>query len=351
MNDLFAAHTRFLQQGQAILAALPNLLLPWYDACKRDLPWRRTHDPYAVFVSEIMLQQTRVAAVIDYYKRFTALFPTVFALSKADDETLLKAWEGLGYYSRARNLKRAAQVVCDTFGGAFPRDPAVLETLPGVGKYTAGAVASIAYNVPVAAVDGNVIRIVSRLLAQDFPADEAYKRALTQALTNVHPKKRCGDFTQSFMDLGSMVCLPREPQCAACPLLSVCRAYKNGTAALYPIRPQKNARKTEQRTVFVLRFADCVAVRKRPNTGILAGLWELPNQCGHLSEQEAMTALDSFGAEIAGAFAVRHRKHVFTHLTWDMLVYDVTLVKKTNEFVFTHPQGGAARHTAFRVCL
>lgn len=341
--DYIAAHTDTLR-------ALPSLLLPWYAENKRDLPWRHTQDPYRIYVSEIMLQQTRVQAAIGYYERFFALFPTPVALAQADDETLLKAWEGLGYYTRARNLKKAAALVCEKHGGVFPRDYASLIALPGAGAYTAGAVASVAGGERIAAVDGNVLRIAARLFMYGKPADESYKRALAAALTENYPQTQCGDYTQSFMDLASAVCLPKRPNCPACPLNGLCAAYKNGVQDSFPVRAKKAARKAEDRTVFVLRDGDRIAVRIRPTTGVLAGLYELPNVLGFLTEQEAIAAVEGFGGVISGAFTVRNATHVFTHLVWNMRIYDVTVSLKDAPFTLARPDA-VALPTAFRKCL
>ncbi len=332
---------------------MPSLLLPWYAANKRDLPWRHTRDAYRIYVSEIMLQQTRVGAVIGYYNRFLQQFPTVQHLAETDDDTLLKMWEGLGYYSRARNLKKAAQTVCKEHNGVFPTDYNALRTLSGAGAYTAGAVASIAGEQRVAAVDGNVLRILARVLAYPHPADEIYKNVLTDFLTNAYPMHGCGDFTQSFMDLGSAVCLPAQPLCNDCPLHRVCEGHARNLQNELPVRPQKAARKEEQRTVFVLRRADAIGVRKRPATGILANLWELPNVLGRLSEQEAVQQIETLGGRIEGAFTVRHCKHVFTHVTWHMTVYDVCVQGDCPDLLFTDPSDphGKALPTAFRICL
>ncbi|MDE6397961.1 MAG: A/G-specific adenine glycosylase [Clostridiales bacterium] len=328
-------------------------MLPWYDRNKRDLPWRRTRDPYRIYVSEIMLQQTRVGAVIGYYERFLQQFPTVRALAEADDEALNKAWEGLGYYSRARNLKRAAIAVCENHGGVFPSDYANLRTLTGAGAYTAGAVASIAGGERIAAVDGNVLRILARVLAYAQPADETYKAALADFLTRAYPDERCGDYTQSFMDLGSAVCLPAKPLCGDCPLRERCAAYATGVQNDLPVRAQKAARKLELRTVFVLRAENRIAVQKRPATGVLARLWELPNALGHFTEQQAINAIEAFGGEITGAFTVRHARHVFTHLEWDMLIYDAAVNFNGTQFTLSDPYDpcGVALPTAFRKCL
>ena len=217
-----------------IYAALPGVLLPWYERNARDLPWRHTKEPYRVWVSEIMLQQTRVEAVIGYYERFMEAFPTVQALAEADEARVLKLWEGLGYYSRARNLQKTAKLLTETQNGAFPDTAEALEKLPGIGAYTAGAVASICFEQPAAAVDGNVLRIIMRMTADDRPIDlPQVKKEIGEALCKVYPKGHCGAFTQALMELGACVCMPKSPKCEDCPTQSFCRAYKAGTVTAH----------------------------------------------------------------------------------------------------------------------
>ena len=247
-------------------AALPALLLPWYNAHKRDLPWRHSSDPYEILVSEIMLQQTRVEAVIPYYHRFLTLFPTAAALASSDDDTLMKAWEGLGYYSRARNLKKAAAYVSEH---GFPDTEDGLKKLAGVGAYTAGAVGSIAFGLSTPAIDGNLMRILSRAFELYVPVGAQLFAILYDNLKRVYPPD-ASSFTQSFMDLGATVCLPKNPKCELCPLHAICLAHKNGTTALLPVRKEKKPRPVEKHTVFVLRQGNTVAITKTPRQRPLA---------------------------------------------------------------------------------
>lgn len=212
-------------------SALPGALLPWYSACARPLPWRETRDPYRVWISEIMLQQTRVAAVLEYYARFLAALPDVFALASVDEARLLKLWEGLGYYRRARNLKRAAEVIVSEYNGVFPEAHAALRALPGIGDYTAGAIASICFDASTPAIDGNVLRIAARLAdCADCVDVPSTKRSLHEALAAAYPSGQCGAFTQALMELGATVCLPGgAPRCAVCPAASLCRSHMHGT--------------------------------------------------------------------------------------------------------------------------
>lgn len=305
---------------EALLAALPQRLLPWFAEHRRELPWRRDREPYHVWVSEIMLQQTRVETVRGYYERFLTELPTVAALAQAPEERLLKLWEGLGYYSRARNLQKAAREVVERHGGVFPSDYDAIRALPGIGAYTAGAIASICFEQPTPAVDGNVLRVVSRLLAMDAPVtDEKVRRAVTERLAAVYPAGHCGDFTQSIMELGATVCVPNgAPRCENCPLRDLCRACRAGTQGSYPVKAAKKPRRTEQRTVFILRCGDKTAVTRRPAQGLLAGLWQLPDVSGELTAQEALERAAAWGVRPTEIERVVHRTHIFTHVQWEL---------------------------------
>ena len=300
-------------------------LLAWYDRHKRAMPWRDVPNPYRVWVSEIMLQQTRVETVIPYFERFLAALPDVAALAAAPEDQLLKLWEGLGYYSRARNLQRAARMVMEEHGGRLPADPAALLHLPGIGAYTAGAIASIAFDIPTPAVDGNVLRVVTRLTAD--PSDigtEAFRREVAARLHPLIPLERPGDFTQAVMELGAIVCIPRpEPLCGECPLAELCQARGQGNPGDYPNRPSARPRREERMTVFALSSSAGILVRRRPQAGLLAGMWELPHLPGQLSADEALTAVQAWGAfpengqkQCPRPLSVH--KHVFSHREWRM---------------------------------
>ena len=302
-----------------ILRSLPELLLPWYGANRRDLPWRSGREPYHIWVSEIMLQQTRVEAVKGYYARFLAALPTVEALARCDDDALHKLWEGLGYYSRVRNMKKAAIAVMEDHGGCFPRTYAEVLALPGIGEYTAGAICSIAYDLPTPAVDGNVLRLYARLLDDHRPMDAPeVKKEVRSALEAIYPN-RAGDFTQALMELGATLCGPnRPPQCESCPCAPVCRSYKSGTAATLPVRLPKREKRQEHRTVFVLSCDGSFALEKRPSTGLLAGLWQFPNVSGDLTTAQALEQLECWGLIPREIYKEVRRKHIFTHIQWDM---------------------------------
>ena len=253
---------------------LQAALLQWFDGAQRDLPWRRTKDPYAIWVSEVMLQQTQVATVIRYYVQFLARFPTVAALAAAPSSAVLSKWSGLGYYSRARNLHRAAQAVVETYRGALPASVDQLLKLPGFGRYTAGAVASIAFGIQAPVVDGNVARLVTRLFAID---DEKPTKRIWELAASLVPSFRPGDFNQALMELGAMVCRPTRPLCSSCPLRSDCRALAQGRVEQLPMPKIRAARKPMKLAVAVCRKGPRVLVMRRKEEGLFGGLWELPS--------------------------------------------------------------------------
>ena len=306
-----------------ILQQLPSLLLPWFAQHRRELPWRRDKEPYHVWLSEIMLQQTRVEAVRGYYERFLERLPTVGALAQAEENELLKLWEGLGYYSRVRNLQKAAQCIVDEYGGVFPRTYDQIRALPGIGPYTAGAICSICFELPTPAVDGNVLRVLSRYLADDAPVtDERVKRETARRLAEVYPRGHCGDFTQALMELGATVCLPNgAPLCESCPLRELCRAHLVGTETKYPVKAAKKPRRVEERTVFILRCGEKLAVCKRPASGLLAGLWQLPDVPGTLDLKDALSQAEAWGIKPRNVEKVVRRQHIFTHVQWELTGY------------------------------
>ena len=305
--------------NENILEKLPGALLPWYDDHKRNLPWRQDKEAYHVWLSEIMLQQTRVEAVKGYYTRFLKKLPTIEALAACDDEALHKLWEGLGYYSRVRNLKKCAVTVMERHGGVFPSGYDDILALPGIGEYTAGAVASICFDQPTPAVDGNVLRVVTRLTEDDTPIDlPAFKKQVSIALAKIYPQ-RAGDFTQALMELGATVCGPnKKPDCENCPCKAFCKAGKNGTAERYPVKNPKKQRKTEEMTVFILSCDGAFALQKRPESGLLAGLWQFPNCHGKLETAQALTAVEAMGIKPRELLRQVERSHIFTHIRWDM---------------------------------
>ncbi len=312
-------------------------LLGWYKENARKLPWRNTRNPYNIWVSEIMLQQTRVEAVIPYYERFLEAFPTVWELAQCDDEKLMKLWQGLGYYSRARNLKKAAQVICSKYQGNFPTEFDVIVKLPGIGIYTAGAVCSIAFEKPVAAVDGNVLRVITRLTKDSTDITEAKFREETKTqLEAVYPAGECGNFTQSLMELGATVCVPNGlPKCRECPLRMFCRACLEHCQTEYPVKKKKAERKIQKKTVFILRCGKETAFCKRGEEGILRGMWELPNEEGHLTKDEILKWLEKHGLKAAEKpEKLKGKKHIFTHMEWHMDNYLIPCENKSRAFTW-----------------
>ena len=334
------------------MAKLPQVLLPWYEENKRTLPWRQDRQPYHIWISEIMLQQTRVEAVKGYYARFLEALPTIEALANCEDDVLHKLWEGLGYYSRVRNLKKAAQVVMAEHNGAFPKTYEAVLALPGIGEYTAGAICSIAYDLPTPAVDGNVLRVVSRLANEDTPVDlPAYKKSVTERLRAVYPKA-AGDFTQALMELGATVCGPnRKPDCENCPCRQLCIGHRMGRAEALPVRLPKKGRREEKMTVLILECQGKFALQKRPDKGLLAGLWEFPHMPGHLTAQEALFAAEKLGLVPRQILRQVEKKHIFTHIQWDMLGTYLQVDEIGGDFVWLTAEEidkNAALPTAFR---
>ena len=335
-----------------IPAALPAVLLSWYRQNKRALPWREDREPYHIWVSEIMLQQTRVEAVKGYYARFLKELPTIAALAQCDDEMLHKLWEGLGYYSRVRNLKKAAQEIEARYGGVFPRTLEEISQLPGIGPYTAGAIASIAFDLPQPAVDGNVLRVCARLTGDFSPIDlPETKKKVTAALEKIYPEE-AGDFTQALMELGATLCGPNwAPKCQACPCSPFCQGYLEAIAEKLPVKAPKKEKRQEDRTVFILSCDDRWALRKRPGKGLLAGLWEFPNVSGRLEPEQALEALRQLGIHPKELQRQVERKHIFTHIQWNLRGFYLEVAEMTGDFRwFTEEEirSQAALPTAFR---
>ncbi len=335
------------------LDKLPQVLLPWYEENKRDLPWRKDKDPYHIWVSEIMLQQTRVEAVKGYYARFLTKLPTVMDLANAPDDLLHKLWEGLGYYSRVRNLKKAAQVIVNTYGGVFPKRYEEVIALPGIGPYTAGAICSIAYDMKTPAVDGNVLRVFSRLLADQTPLNVPTARKNAEnILKEIYPE-RAGDFTQALMELGATICGPNQkPDCVNCPCKAFCEGHKQGIAHTLPVKVEKKTRPIQEKTVFVLECEDWFALEKRPSKGLLADLWQFPNIEGTLDTEQAISYLTSQGLSVKDIHKYVERSHIFTHVQWKMGAYYISLKEKAGTFTWMPRQQvveEAALPTAFRM--
>lgn len=313
---------------------LAEYLIKWYPDYARDLPWRRDTEPYHVWLSEIMLQQTRVEAVKAYYKRFLNELPTIEDLAEAEEERLLKLWEGLGYYNRARNLKRAAVTIVNELNGKFPDTYEGILALSGIGEYTAGAIGSICFDLPTPAVDGNVLRVYSRVMEDDSNIDrQSTKKKIRTELEKVYSKGKCGIFTQSLMELGAIICLPKgEPKCMECPVSEICLAGKHDTWKNFPVREVKKKRSVENKTVFMLICDDRIAVRKRPEKGLLAGMWEFPNVRETLSEQQAADVVTDWHTAPEQVKMRVEYTHIFSHVEWRMVAYYMTCKKMCPEF-------------------
>ncbi|MBQ9157565.1 MAG: A/G-specific adenine glycosylase [Eubacterium sp.] len=322
---------------KAAPAGIGQVLLAWYDYNARLLPWRSDPSPYHVWISEIMLQQTRVEAVLKYYDRWMSELPEIKDLAEVEEDRLLKLWEGLGYYNRARNLKAAALDVMERYDGVLPGDYQELLSLKGIGEYTAGAIASIAFGIPVPAVDGNGLRVFSRRLGEEGEIGrQAVKRSLAHEVFRAMPKDRPGDYNQALMDLGARVCLPKgQPLCRMCPWESVCQAHKQGRETEYPVKAGKKPRRVEKKTVFVIEVVPGgtgsedserkIALHKRPSAGLLPDLWEFPNVEGDFSSGQAEKLARRWGLSDYRIESAGKGKHVFSHIEWQMTGFIVSV--------------------------
>ena len=314
--------------GEAEYGMLDEIVEPlevWYRKEKRTLPWREQRNPYYIWVSEIMLQQTRVEAVKPYFQRFIRELPDVKALAVCPEEKLLKLWEGLGYYNRVRNMQKAARIVMEQYGGVLPADAEALKRLPGIGSYTAGAVASIAYGIPVPAVDGNVLRVLARFRedSRDM-TKQSVRKSVEADLSAVMPEKSPGEFNQALMEVGAVICVPGGmARCRECPLARMCRAHASGREQCYPVKAEKKPRRIEEKTVLVIRDGERVALRKRPGRGLLAGLYEFPNLEGHRSPDEVIRWVEEAGLTPLHIQKLDDAKHIFSHVEWHMSGYAV----------------------------
>ncbi len=332
---------------------IPAPLLAWYKTHKRTLAWRENPTPYRVWVSEIMLQQTRVEAVKEYYARFMEALPTVEALAACPEEKLLKLWEGLGYYSRARNLQKAAKQIVFGSGGRFPDTVEELKRLSGVGSYTAGAIASIAFGQPTAAVDGNVFRVAARLEENDsVVSDPKYRKYLEKVISAAYPAtaKECSDFTQSLFELGALICKPQNPDCKNCPLSALCRARKEGTQALYPVLPQKREKRREEVYVFLIQTPEGFCIRRREK-GVLKGMNEFPS---HVLEggESIEDILNEWGMYEFTEIKRKKYVHIFTHIRWDITcVWIETEGAEFDAYTLEEIEESVSLPTAFKQCL
>lgn len=318
-------------------------LVQWYRENKRDLPWRENPEAYRVWISEIMLQQTRVEAVKGYYDRFLKTLPDVQSLAEAEEDQLLKLWEGLGYYNRVRNMQKAARQIMVDYHGVFPSDYEEIRSLTGIGSYTAGAISSFAFGKPEPAVDGNVLRVLTRILADHSDImKQSTKTKMEKALRKVIPEGSPSDFNQGLIELGAIVCVPNgEPKCQECPVAHLCRAREEGRISEFPVKKKAKARRIEDKTILVFRDDEEIAIGKRDKKGLLAGLYELPNVPGHLSRKEVENYCKEIGLLPIRIKKLPAAKHIFSHVEWHMIGYDIKVdeLEKTNkkEFLFIHP--------------
>jgi len=312
------------------IRAFQNALLDWYQCNKRILPWRDNPTPYRVWISEIMLQQTRVDTVIPYFERFLKRYPTIADLASADDDELAKQWEGLGYYTRVRNLKKAAQIIVERYASEFPEDEVSVGALPGIGPYTLGAIQSIAFGKKRAAIDGNVLRVFARITANfgDISSDSV-KREIGAVVTKTLPNERNSDYTQGLMEIGATVCLPNgAPKCEFCPVQGFCLAYRDQLIEAIPMKKMAKARNIERKTVFVLVTQDRrVALRKRNSSGLLAGLWEFYNCDGDLLPSEWLAMAGDAAGLVVSVGQLTDHTHLFSHIEWRMKGYAIVVEK------------------------
>lgn len=325
------------------LEKIVDPLLVWFKSHARVLPWREEATPYRVWVSEIMLQQTRVEAVKPYFERFTKVLPDVQSLAHCPEDELLKLWEGLGYYNRVRNMQIAAQMIEEEYGGKLPADYGELQKLKGIGHYTAGAIASIAYGIAVPAVDGNVLRVISRVTADESDiSKQSVKTVMEEELLKVVPQGQAGAFNQALMELGAMVCVPNgEPQCEECPWKDMCMAKIENKISLIPVKSKAKARKIEYKTILVIRDGDKVILKKRPKKGLLAGLYEFPNVEGHLTEEETLQYVKNMNLLPIRIQKLTEAKHIFSHIEWQMVGYVIKveeLEEENENLLFVEPR-------------
>lgn len=329
--------TDFSTFDQEIAALLPPII-KWYRENKKDFPWRSSPTPYHVWISEIMLQQTRIEAVLSYYTRFLEALPTVKALAEVEDDALMKLWQGLGYYSRARNLKKAAMTVMERYQGNLPDSAEALRALPGIGEYTAGAIASISFGKPEPAVDGNVLRVISRMLkSYDDIMLPRVKKDVTELLRRHYPEGEDASLlTEGLMELGETVCIPNgAPRCESCPVKSLCLAQKDGVTEELPIRNVKKEKRSEEKTVILLRSSSGkYAIRKRGKTGLLADMWEFPTFDGFGAEGDVESYLVEKGIRVLSVERLSEARHIFTHVVWEMQGFLALCEGENDAFLF-----------------
>ena len=331
-------------KDRSMLNEIVQPLTDWYRQNKRILPWRDQNNAYYTWVSEIMLQQTRVEAVKPYFQRFIGELPDVQALAECPEEKLMKLWEGLGYYNRVRNMQKAAQQIMVDHEGIFPDTYEEILQLKGIGNYTAGAISAFAYGIPKPAVDGNVLRVISRITGSyEDIMKQSVRKKIENALEQVIPSDAASDFNQGLIELGAIVCVPNgEPKCEVCPVKEYCIACTEKLTTEIPVKKKAKTRKIEERTILIFKDGKRIAIRKRPAKGLLAGLYEFPNVEGKLSMDEVTEYSKTIGLMPVRVQELPEAKHIFSHIEWHMTGYEVIVdeLEKTNEkgFLFIHPE-------------
>lgn len=345
-----------IQWKEAEIEEFQHKVLSWYMGNRREMPWREEPSPYRIWISEIMLQQTRVDTVIPYFNNFMEKYPTVESLAGSHEDELMKYWEGLGYYSRIRNIRETAVNIVSNYGGQIPETYDELLKLKGVGEYTAGAIASEAFGQKVPAVDGNVFRVFARLTAkEDDLRDLKFQKKLKEAVKSVLPENEIGDFNQGLIELGALICIPKgSPKCGLCPVKDLCLSNKLDLQDKIPVKSKAKQRTVQEKTVFILQYQDKFAVRKRDDQNLLAGLFEIPNVEGFYTVDEARIVVEEMGFTVSDLHMIKDRKVIFTHIEWILQGYYVHVENENEQYVFDTKENLIQKYTfatAFREYL
>lgn len=345
-----------IKWNEAEIEAFQYKILTWYKGHRREMPWREDPSPYRIWISEIMLQQTRVDTVIPYFNNFMEKYPTIESLANSDEDELMKYWEGLGYYSRIRNIRETALNIVSNYNGEIPETFDELLKLKGIGEYTAGAIASEAFGQKVPAVDGNVFRVFARLTAkEDDLRDLKFQKRLKEAVTSVLPESQIGDFNQGLIELGALICIPKgSPKCGLCPVKDLCLSNKLNLQDKIPVKSKAKQRTVQEKTVFILQYQDKFAVRKRDDQNLLAGLFEIPNVEGFYTIDEAKMVVEEMGLAVESIHMIKDRKVIFTHIEWILQGYYVHLENESDLYIFETKENLIQKYTlatAFREYL
>ena len=347
---------QIIKWNEAEIVEFQQKILTWYISHRREMPWREDPTPYRIWISEIMLQQTRVDTVIPYFNNFMEKYPTIESLANSDEDELMKYWEGLGYYSRIRNIRETALNIVSNYNGEIPETFDELLKLKGIGEYTAGAIASEAFGQIVPAVDGNVFRVFARLTAkEDDLRDLKFQKRLKEAVTSVLPESQIGDFNQGLIELGALICIPKgSPKCGLCPVKDLCLSNKFNLQDKIPVKSKAKQRTVQEKTVFILQFQDKFAVRKRDDQNLLAGLFEIPNVEGFYTIDEAKIIVEEMGLAVSGIHMIKDRKVIFTHIEWILQGYYVHVENENEQYIFETKENLIQKYTlatAFREYL